>query len=69
MFTRGLGADTDLKIEKVADPKWIRISSCWFRILKFVDPATSGLENCDFGGKNKTQSFQKLFQGISFCIC
>ena len=27
------------------------------------------LENCGFGGKNKTQSFQKLFRGISFCIC
>ena len=27
----------------LADPDWIRISSCWVRVFKFVDPATSGI--------------------------
>ena len=29
----------------------------------FVIHAFSSLEKCGFGGKNKTQSFQKLFSG------
>ena len=29
----------------------------------------NSLENCGFGGKNKTQIFQTLFLGLSFCIC
>ena len=31
LFTGGSGADLDLKIEKMADPDRIRISSCWIR--------------------------------------
>ena len=39
--------------------------------LSFVLPAKNhsrpnSLENCGFGGKNKTQSFQKLFSGDIF---
>ena len=37
------------------------------RAAQFLDVGrslhTPGLENCGFGGKNKTQSFQKLFVG------
>ena len=37
-----------------------------FADKNFAHRTISSLENCGFGGKNKTQSFQKLFSGDIF---
>ena len=45
LFTGGLGANPDLKIEKVADPDLFLLDPERFRILKFVDPTTSAFQS------------------------
>ena len=47
LFAGVSGADSDLKIEKVEDPDLFFLDPERFRILKFVDPATSDLKSIE----------------------